>query len=73
MPWERAGVTATLDEGVLPLDAGKIRRESAYWDAATFMQQVGLLPSPWASRTLFADTNLAGGSRPGVSQSHRRQ
>ncbi len=30
---------------VLELDAGKIRRESDYWDAATFMKQVGLLPS----------------------------
>jgi len=46
MPLERAGVTATLDEGVLRLDAGKIRRESDYWNAATFVQQVGLLPSP---------------------------
>jgi steroid delta-isomerase-like uncharacterized protein len=30
---------------VLELDGGKIRRESDYWDAATFMKQVGLLPS----------------------------
>ena len=30
---------------ILELDAGKIRRESDYWDAATFMKQVGLLPS----------------------------
>jgi steroid delta-isomerase-like uncharacterized protein len=28
---------------VLELDAGRIRRESDYWDAATFMRQVGLL------------------------------
>ena len=27
------------------LEAGKIRRESDYWDAATFMKQVGVLPS----------------------------
>ena len=26
------------------LSGGKIRRESDYWDAATFMKQVGLLP-----------------------------
>jgi steroid delta-isomerase-like uncharacterized protein len=30
---------------ILELDAGKIRRESDYWDAATFMKQLGLLPS----------------------------
>lgn len=31
---------------ILELEAGKIRRQSDYWDAATFMHQVGLLPSP---------------------------
>ena len=30
---------------ILELEAGKIRRESDYWDAATFMKQIGLLPS----------------------------
>ena len=30
---------------ILELKAGKIRRESDYWDSATFMNQVGLLPS----------------------------
>src|SRR5258707_565167 len=29
---------------ILELETGKIRRESDYWDAATFMKQVGLLP-----------------------------
>jgi steroid delta-isomerase-like uncharacterized protein len=29
----------------LELDASMIRRESDYWGAATFMKQVGLLPS----------------------------
>ena len=29
---------------ILELEAGKIRRESDYWDAATLMKQVGLLP-----------------------------
>jgi steroid delta-isomerase-like uncharacterized protein len=29
---------------ILELVAGKIRRESDYWDAATLMKQVGLLP-----------------------------
>src|SRR5690348_10249776 len=28
---------------ILELEAGKIRRQSDYWDAATFMRQVGLL------------------------------
>lgn len=30
---------------ILELEAGKIRRESDYWDAATFMKQIGVLPS----------------------------
>ena len=30
---------------ILELEGGEIRRESDYWDAATFMRQVGLLPS----------------------------
>jgi steroid delta-isomerase-like uncharacterized protein len=30
---------------ILGLEDGKIRRESDYWDAATFMKQVGMLPS----------------------------
>jgi steroid delta-isomerase-like uncharacterized protein len=29
---------------ILELEAGKIRRQSDYWDRATFMKQVGLLP-----------------------------
>ena len=29
---------------ILELEAGKIRRESDYWDAATLMKQVGILP-----------------------------
>ena len=31
---------------ILELQAGKIRRNSDYWDAASVMRQVGLLPSP---------------------------
>ena len=30
---------------ILELEAGKIRRQSDYWDAATVMRQVGILPS----------------------------
>jgi predicted ester cyclase len=30
---------------ILELEAGKIHREADYWDAATLMRQVGLLPS----------------------------
>jgi predicted ester cyclase len=30
---------------LLELEAGKIRRQSDYWDAATFMREVGGLPS----------------------------
>ena len=38
--------SAVRGSTVLELGAGKIHRESDYWDAATFMKQVGLLPSP---------------------------
>jgi steroid delta-isomerase-like uncharacterized protein len=37
--------SAVRGSTVLELEAGKIRRESDYWDAATFMKQVGQLPS----------------------------
>jgi steroid delta-isomerase-like uncharacterized protein len=30
---------------IIELRAGKIRRNADYWDSATFMRQVGLLPS----------------------------
>lgn len=47
-----AGIPATgkrfssvRGSSILELEAGKIRRESDYWDAATFMKQVGVLPS----------------------------
>ncbi len=36
--------SAVRGSTILELEAGKIRRESDYWDAATFMKQVGLLP-----------------------------
>jgi len=35
--------TSVRGSSILELEAGKIRRESGYWDAATFMKQVGLL------------------------------
>src|SRR5258707_15329752 len=38
--------SAVRGSTIIELEAGKIRRESDYWDAATFMKQVGLLPSP---------------------------
>jgi hypothetical protein len=37
--------SAVRGSSILELEAGKIRRESDYWDAATLMKQVGLLPS----------------------------
>jgi steroid delta-isomerase-like uncharacterized protein len=30
---------------ILELEAGRIRRNADYWDAASVMRQVGLLPS----------------------------
>lgn len=38
--------SAVRGSTIIELEVGKIRRESDYWDAATFMKQVGLLPSP---------------------------
>ncbi len=38
--------SAVRGSTIIELEAGKIRRESDYWDAATLMKQVGLLPSP---------------------------
>jgi steroid delta-isomerase-like uncharacterized protein len=35
--------SAVRGTSIFELEAGKIRRESDYWDAATFMKQVGLL------------------------------
>jgi steroid delta-isomerase-like uncharacterized protein len=37
--------SAVRGSTILELEAGKIRRESDYWDAATFMKQVGILGS----------------------------
>jgi steroid delta-isomerase-like uncharacterized protein len=39
---------------ILQLHDGRIRRNSDYWDAATFMRQVGLLPSPPAAGSASA-------------------
>jgi steroid delta-isomerase-like uncharacterized protein len=36
-------ISSVRGSTILELEAGKIRRESDYWDAATFMKQVGVL------------------------------
>jgi steroid delta-isomerase-like uncharacterized protein len=46
MPATGKRFSSVRGASILELEAGKIRRESDYWDAATFMKQVGLLPSP---------------------------
>jgi steroid delta-isomerase-like uncharacterized protein len=45
MPATGKRISSVRGSTILELEAGKIRRESDYWDAATFMKQVGLLPS----------------------------
>lgn len=45
MPGTGKRFSSVRGSSILELAAGKIRRESDYWDAATFMRQVGLLPS----------------------------
>jgi len=37
--------SAIRGSSILALEAGKIRRQSDYWDRVTFMKQLGLLPS----------------------------
>jgi steroid delta-isomerase-like uncharacterized protein len=37
--------SAVRGSTILELEAGRIRRESDYWDAATLMKQLGVLPS----------------------------
>src|SRR5258708_4404644 len=46
MPATGKRFSSVRGASILDLQVGKIRRESDYWDAATFMKQVGLLPSP---------------------------
>jgi steroid delta-isomerase-like uncharacterized protein len=41
---------------ILELESGKIRRESDYWDAATFMKHVGLLRGPRGSLRPASET-----------------
>jgi predicted ester cyclase len=36
-------ISSVRGSTILELEAGKIRHESDYWDAATFMKQVGVL------------------------------
>jgi steroid delta-isomerase-like uncharacterized protein len=45
MPATGKPFSSVRGSSILELEAGTIRRESDYWDAATFMKQVGLLPS----------------------------
>ncbi len=45
MPATGKRFSSVRGASILELQAGKIRRESDYWDTATFMKQVGLLPS----------------------------
>jgi steroid delta-isomerase-like uncharacterized protein len=45
MPATGRRFSSVRGTSILELEAGKIRRQSDYWDAATVMRQVGLLPS----------------------------
>ncbi|MGH6814982.1 MAG: ester cyclase [Hyphomicrobiaceae bacterium] len=44
MPATGKRFSSVRGSSILEIEAGRIRRESDYWDAATFMKQVGLLP-----------------------------
>jgi len=44
MPATGMPFSSVRGSSILELEAGKIRRQSDYWDRATFMKQVGLLP-----------------------------
>ena len=45
MPATGRRFSSVRGTSILELEAGKIRRQSDYWDAATVMRQVGLVPS----------------------------
>jgi len=45
MPATGKRFSAVRGATIVELQEGKIRRNSDYWDAATFMRQVGLLPA----------------------------
>jgi steroid delta-isomerase-like uncharacterized protein len=47
MPATGKRFSAVWGTTIVELQGGKIRRNSDYWDAATFMRQVSLLPSKW--------------------------
>jgi len=44
MPATGKRFSSVRGSSILELEAGKIRRQSDYWDAATFMKEVGLMP-----------------------------
>jgi ketosteroid isomerase-like protein len=43
MPATGKPFSSVRGSSILELEAGKIRRQSDYWDRASFMKQVGLL------------------------------
>ena len=43
--WDGQHFSALRGATVLELQGGKIRHKADYWDAETFMQQVGYLPA----------------------------
>ena len=45
MPATGRPFSSVRGTSILELEAGKIRRQSDYWDKATVMKQVGLLPT----------------------------
>jgi steroid delta-isomerase-like uncharacterized protein len=45
MPATGKRCSSVRGSSIIELEAGRIRRQSDYWDAATFMKQVGLVPS----------------------------
>jgi steroid delta-isomerase-like uncharacterized protein len=45
LPATGKGFSSVRGATIIELQGGKIRRNSDYWDSATFMRQVGLLPT----------------------------
>jgi len=45
MPATARHFASVRGTSILELEDGKIHRQSDYWDAATVMKQVGLMPS----------------------------
>jgi steroid delta-isomerase-like uncharacterized protein len=74
IPATRKRFSSVRGSTILELEDGKIRRESDYWDAATLMKQVGVLPraSPISSKAAAVSAVRFLKGRPPHLPSRRR-